>query len=115
MDTSAFTHKFIDEARDRLTALGDALLRLEQAPGSDDIIAEVFREAYSDPTAKEGDWSCVDLVPLKQMKTPVPLEVLRSDPVTAAMALVRNSRISVTPVTSAEFRRILQLGGGPTR
>ena len=100
----------------RLMEIGDPVLFYHSVTDKEVVgIAEVFREAYSDPTAKEGDWSCVDLVPLKQMKTPVPLEVLRSDPVTAAMALVRNSRISVTPVTSAEFRRILQLGGGPTR
>ena len=47
LDTSAFTRKFVEEARDRLKSLSAALLRLEQAPGSDDIIAEVFREAHS--------------------------------------------------------------------
>ena len=47
MDMSAFTGKFVEEARDRLTSLGGALLRLEQAPGSDEIIAEIFREAHN--------------------------------------------------------------------
>ncbi len=100
----------------RLMKIGDPILFYHSVTDKAVVgIAEVIREAYSDPTAKEGDWSCVDLVPQKQMKTPVPLEVLRSDPATAAMALVRNSRISVTPVTLAEYRRIVQLGGGLTR
>lgn len=47
MDTSAFTGKFVDEARDRLRALGIALLRLEVHPQSADVIAEIFREAHS--------------------------------------------------------------------
>ena len=47
MDMSAFTRQFVDEARDRLRALNDALLRLEETPGSADIIADVFREAHS--------------------------------------------------------------------
>src|SRR5687767_6955589 len=47
LDTSAFIGKFVEEARDRLKALGAALLRLEQAPGSVDAIAEALREAHS--------------------------------------------------------------------
>lgn len=47
MDTSAFTRQFVEEARDRLKSLSGALLRLEERPGSDDIIAEIFREAHT--------------------------------------------------------------------
>ena len=46
-DTSMFVAKFVEESRDRLTALGAALLRLEQAPGARDAIAEALREAHS--------------------------------------------------------------------
>src|SRR5438093_9163181 len=44
-------------------------------------IARVEREAYPDPTATEGDWSCVDLVPVKALNKPVSLETIKSDPV----------------------------------
>ena len=47
MDMSAFTRQFVDEARERLQSLNDALLRLEDAPGSAEILADVFREAHS--------------------------------------------------------------------
>ena len=47
MDMSAFTRQFVDEARERLQSLNEALLRLEDAPGSADILADVFREAHS--------------------------------------------------------------------
>src|ERR1051326_5640456 len=42
-------------------------------------LARVAKEAYPDSTAEEGDWSCVDLVPLKPLKTPVSLETIKSD------------------------------------
>ena len=47
MDTSAFTGKFVEEARDRLKSLGIALVRLEAEPQSAEIIAEIFRDAHS--------------------------------------------------------------------
>jgi chemotaxis protein histidine kinase CheA len=47
MDTSAFTGKFVEEARDRLKSLGNALVRLEAQPQSAEVIAEIFREAHS--------------------------------------------------------------------
>jgi predicted RNA-binding protein with PUA-like domain len=69
----------------------------------------VDQAAYPDPTADEGDWSCVDLVPAKALKKPVSLEAIKADQVLKGMALVRNSRISVTPVTEQEFRRLMEL------
>jgi predicted RNA-binding protein with PUA-like domain len=75
-------------------------------------IARVDKEQYPDPTAKQekGDWVAVDLVPVKSLKTPVTLDQLKSDKVLKEMKLVRQSRLSVTPVTDAEFKRILELG-----
>src|SRR3954465_13535147 len=72
-------------------------------------IAKVVTEAYTDKTAKEGDWSAVDLASGKALKKPVTLEQIKSDSVLKEMALVRNSRISVSPVTSAQYERILKL------
>ncbi len=72
-------------------------------------IAKVEKEAYRDATADEGDWSCVDLVPLKALKTPVTLEQIKSDKLLKDMPLVKQSRLSVTPVTEPQFKRLLGL------
>ena len=74
-------------------------------------VAKVTREAYPDPTAKEGDWSVVDLKPARAMKTPVTLEAIKADPALAEISLVKQSRLSVMPLTAAHFKRILKLGG----
>jgi predicted RNA-binding protein with PUA-like domain len=72
-------------------------------------LARVAREFYPDPTATEGDWSCVDLEPVKALKVPVPLEIIKTDPVLKAMPLVKQSRLSVTPLTAPQAARLLQL------
>ena len=74
-------------------------------------LARVRRESYPDPTATEGDWCCVDLEPVKPLKAPVTLEVVKSDPALAQMKLLKQSRLSVTPLAPAEFARLLELGG----
>ena len=74
-------------------------------------VAKVTREAYPDPTAKEGDWSVVDLKPIKELKTPVTLEAIKADKALAEMPLLRQSRLSVMPLAAAQFKRVLKLGG----
>ena len=74
-------------------------------------VARVTKPAYPDPTATEGDWSCVDVVPVAALKRPVGLDQIKGDPRLASMAILRQSRLSVTPVTEAEYRRVLELGG----
>lgn len=73
-------------------------------------VAKVARQAYSDPTANEGDWSCVDLVPVKPLTKPVGLDTIRGDLELKDMKLVKQSRLSVTPVTKSQFERVLKLG-----
>ena len=73
-------------------------------------VAKVTREAYPDPTAKEGDWSVVDLKPVKVMAEPVTLERIKADAKLAGIALIKQSRLSVMPLRAREFRRVLQLG-----
>ncbi|SRR6266487_3076975 len=73
-------------------------------------LARVEREAYADPTADEGDWSCVDLAPVKPLKKPVSLGTIKGDRDLASMLLVRNSRLSVSPMTAGQFDRLLALG-----
>ncbi len=72
-------------------------------------IAQVHKEPYADPTASEGDWSCMDLVPVKGLKTPVSLEVIKADKTLQDIALVKHSRLSVLPLRANEFERLLKL------
>jgi predicted RNA-binding protein with PUA-like domain len=74
-------------------------------------LARVDREAYADPTAKEGEWSAVELVPDKPLTAPVGLEAIKADAILKEMPLVRNSRLSVSPLSEAQFRRLVELGG----
>ena len=73
-------------------------------------VAEVTREAYPDPTAKEGDWSVVDLKPVAALTEPVTLEQIKADPKLEEISLIKQSRLSVMPLRAAEYRRILKLG-----
>lgn len=73
-------------------------------------IAKVTRGAYPDPTASEGDWSAVDLVPIKALRRPVTLRQIKEAPRLKKIQLVRQSRLSVMPVTGGEFRAIVLMG-----
>lgn len=72
-------------------------------------LARVDKEFYPDPTAAEGDWSSVDLVPVKPLAKPVGLDVIKADKVLKEIPLVKQSRLSVTPLTEAQFNRLLTL------
>ena len=74
-------------------------------------VARVTRKAYPDPTVTDGDWSCVDIAPAFPLKRPVTLEQIKGDPALRDMALLRQSRLSVCPVTPAEYSHIVNLGG----
>ncbi len=74
-------------------------------------IAKVARTAYRDSTAKEGDWSAVDLVPVKPLRRPVALREIKAKRELKKIALVRQSRLSVMPLGADEFREILRMGG----
>ena len=74
-------------------------------------IAKVTRTAYPDPTAKEGDWSAVDLKAIRKLKSPVSLDSIKKDKNLFQMALVRIGRLSVQPVTEKEWNTIMQLAG----
>ena len=74
-------------------------------------LARVAKEHYPDPTATEGDWSAVDLSPVKALKKPVPLAVIKSDRALKQIQLVRNSRLSVSSLDETEFKHLLELSG----
>jgi len=74
-------------------------------------LARVAREFYPDSTAAEGDWSCVDLTPVKALKAPVTLEAIKTDSVLKDMPLVKQSRLSVTALTPAQAERLSKMAG----
>lgn len=72
-------------------------------------IAKVVKEYYPDPSAPDGDWSTVDLKPVKALKQPVTLETIKQEPKLRNMALIKIGRLSVSPVTAEEYEHILSL------
>jgi predicted RNA-binding protein with PUA-like domain len=74
-------------------------------------VVEVAREAYPDPTAEGGDWVCVDMRAVAPMPRPVTLLQMKADPALEGLALIRQSRLSVMPVSDAHWAHICRLGG----
>jgi len=74
-------------------------------------IVEVVREAYPDPTDATGRWVCVDVRAVGPVPRPVTLLAIKADPQFAELALVRQSRLSVMPVSEAHWRALAALGG----
>lgn len=72
-------------------------------------IAKVTRTVYRDPTAKEGDWSAIDLAPVKPLRRPVTLREVKANPRLKTIPLVRLSRLSVMPLAESDFREILKM------
>lgn len=91
---------------------GDLVAYYHSGEGKEVVgIAKVDREGYPDPTATEGDWTSVDLVPVRALKQPVTLTTIKADPVLREMTFVRQSRLSVSPVSAEQFARLRELGG----
>ncbi len=74
-------------------------------------VVEVAREAYPDPTATSGDWVCVDMRAVEKLPTPVTLAAMKADPALEGLALIRQSRLSVLPVSAAHWTHICRLAG----
>jgi predicted RNA-binding protein with PUA-like domain len=74
-------------------------------------VVEVAREAYPDPTADGGDWVCVDMRAVGPMPRPVTLVEIKADPALEGFLLIRQSRLSVVPVSDAHWAHICRLGG----
>jgi predicted RNA-binding protein with PUA-like domain len=73
-------------------------------------VSTVTREAHPDPTDASGAFVAVDLTADKSLKRPVSLAEIKADPALASMVLVKNSRLSVQPVTAAEWKQINDMG-----
>ena len=102
------------QARNNLQAMqrGDRVLFYHSVVGTAAVgICEVTREAYPDPTAKEGSWVAVDLAPVRKLKRPVTLEEIKADRTLRTVPLVRQSRLSVMPIEKTAFDAIVKRGG----
>ncbi len=74
-------------------------------------IAEIVKEAYPDPGDKEGRFVMVDVKPVQPVKRPVTLAEIKAEPKLAEFALVRQSRLSVVPVTDEEWKLLCKMAG----
>lgn len=102
------------EARNNLRAMkvGDLCFYYHSNEGKNVVgVARVTSEAYADPTAEEGDWSAVDVEPAYPLEKPVDLATIKSTKSLATLEMIVKSRLSVTKVTAAQWRRIHSLSG----
>ena len=106
------------QARNNLSAMrrGDRVLFYHSVVGKAVVgVARVTAESHPDPTAKDGDWACVTLAPAGPLREPVSLDAIKADPLLAEIPLIKQSRLSVMPLTPETFERIVALGGGMRR
>ena len=102
------------QARNNLRSMkaGDQVLYYHSVNGKAVVgIAVVSREAFPDPTATSGDWSAVEIKPMRPVNPPVTLEKIKSDPTLAQIPLLRQGRLSVMSLSKNEFEGVLGLGG----
>jgi len=91
---------------------GDKVLFYHSNEGLEIVgIAKVVKENYQDPTTDETAWVAVDLQPYKKLKHPVSLAAIKKEKRLANMALVKLSRLSVSPVTDNEWKVIMEMAG----
>ena len=92
---------------------GDRLFFYHSGEGKEIVgIAEVIRESFPDPTASPGDpWVAVDVKATTTLETPVTLAAIKAEPKLEEMALVKQSRLSVQPVTAREWNLVCAMGG----
>ncbi|MFZ4482911.1 MAG: EVE domain-containing protein [Chthoniobacterales bacterium] len=102
------------QARNNLRAMkrGDEVFYYHSVTGRCIVgRAVVAREAYADPTATDGDWSCVDLRPAAVLPRPVMLDQIKAEPGLRDLSLLRQSRLSVMPVTAGQAAILRRMGG----
>lgn len=75
-------------------------------------VLEVVKESYLDPTDDKGKFVCVDFKAIASVQAPVTLADIKANPKLEQMALLRQSRLSVMPVSDAEWTEILSMAGG---
>jgi predicted RNA-binding protein with PUA-like domain len=130
LKTEPATYSYDDLERERRTTWDGvrnalALIHLRQMAKGDDVLvyhsgaakaivgrARVATGPVPDPKAGDPKLVAVDLVPAGRLATPVPLAAIKADPLFKDFALVRMSRLSVMPVTSGQWKRLVAMGQG---
>lgn len=74
-------------------------------------IMEIAKEYHPDPTDKTGKFGMVEVKPVAPVPTPVSMKDIKATPSLKDMVLVKNSRLSVQPVTAAEWKQVCKMGG----
>ena len=100
-------------ARNNMRAMkkGDSVLIYHSVTGKAIVgIGKISKEAFPDPSADDDTWSAVEVKPDKKIKNPVTLEQIKAEKTLKDMWIVKVGRLSVTPVTKAEFNKILAMG-----
>lgn len=101
------------QARNNLQAMkvGDLALMYHSVSEKSVVgVTKIAKTAYPDPSDDTGKWSAVRVEPVKKFTKPVELAEIKADPKLSDIALVRQSRLSVVPITKAEFEHLLKLG-----
>lgn len=99
-------------ARNNLRAMeiGDSVLYYHSVTGKEVVgVAEVSEGAFQDPTDDTGRWSAVRFIPIRALKKTVTLAALKAEPRLAGLALLKQSRLSVSPLTEEEYLFILEM------
>jgi len=128
--TEPETYSWTDLVRDKRTAwtgvrnyaarlhlkamqAGDEVFVYHSGDGKEVVgLARVTKPAFPDTTTDEAGWVAVELAAVSPFKQPVTLAQIKADVALKGMTFVRQSRLSVSPVTPAEFSRLKKLGGG---
>lgn len=100
------------QARNNLKAMkkDDLLMFYHSNEGKEVVgLAKVVKESYPDPTTDDQRWVVVDVEPVRKLKQPVSLAVIKADTFLENIALVKHSRLSVMPLKKEEFDRIIEL------
>lgn len=96
----------------RLMEIGDKGFFYHSRSGLEIVgIVEVCATSHPDSTTDDPRWDCVDIRAIEALPTPVSLDAIKATPALADMVLVKNSRLSVQPVTDAEWTLICEMGG----
>lgn len=101
------------QARNNLRAMrcGDHALFYHSNVGKEIVgVVSIVKEAYPDSTATDGDWCMVDVAPVKQFSCSITLEQIKATPELKNISLIRQSRLSVMPVTKKEYELIMKMG-----
>lgn len=100
------------QARNNLKLMkkGDHVLFYHSVTGKEIVgVAKVSKEFYPDPTTDDDRWVVIDIVPVQTLKSPVSLEAVKLNPKLESIPLVKQSRLSVMPLSKSDFKLLMKM------